>query len=356
MRTVEPPASKEESEKSSPPGQSWQGIGRILLFFLFLTALCYTIQLCISSGLRRITTSKFGSMNAWTSGHVGTEIIINGSSRALVHYDPRIIARETGLTAYNLGMNGIQIDVQAGILEAYLRKNKAPSVIIQNLETFSLEATKAGEIYDPGVYLPYLSNEALYHALHEIDPQVWKWRHIPLYGYAVPDMRFTWALGVLRWLGVQGSQDYFDGFNPRYEQWGQDFENFRKSVSRGVSYRIEPRGVASLERCLRLAQESHAKMILIFAPEYIEMQRLEKNREEIFENFRELAAKYGAEFWDYSDSPLSRDRGHFYNSQHLNAQGAELFSEDVARRLRRFLEERKATAGPAMTQASPGSE
>lgn len=356
METVEFRAEGQDGIGMSLQRRNTRGVGRILVFFVFLVAIAYGIQLGVSAGLRKITTSKFGAINAWTSGNVNSEVIINGSSRALVHYDPRIIAKATGLTAYNLGMNGIQIDVQAGILDAYLAKNRAPSVILQNLESFSLEATKPGEIYDPGVYLPYLSNNALYQALHEIDPQVWKWRRIPLYGYAVPDMRFTWALGVMRWFGVQGPQDYFDGFNPRYEQWGQDFENFRKSVPNGVSYRIEAKGLVSLERCLQLAQEKGSVMILIFAPEYVEMQRLEKNRGEIFRHFRELAGKYGTEFWDYSDFPLCSNRDFFYNSQHLNAKGAEIFSEDVARRLRRFLESRKVQTAANVSQGSAGLE
>lgn len=334
----------------------WQGIGRILLFFAFIAVLAYGIEGIISAGLRRITTSKFGSMNAWASGHMHSEIIINGSSRAVVHYDPRVISRGARLSAINIGMYGIQIDVQAGILEAYLSTNAPPSIVLQNLETFSLETTKPGEIYDPGVYLPYLSNDALYGALRAIDPQVWKWRHIPLYGYAVPDMRFTWALGVMRWFGMQSGQDYFDGFNPRYEQWNQDFESFRKSMPDGVTYRIDPLGVASLERCIELAQAKGAKMILIFAPEYYEMQRMERNRDEIFSHFRALATKHGTEFWDFSDSPLSRNHAYFYNSQHLNARGAELFSEEVAGRLRRFLESRNMAMVPHSATASPGSK
>ena len=322
----------------------WRGVGRIVLFFVILAVVAAGLHAVISGGLRRITTSKFGAINAWMVERVNSDIIINGSSRALVHYDPRVIARETGLSAYNLGMNGIQIDVQAGILDAYLSRNKAPAVILQNLEAFSFETTRRGEIYDPGVYVPYLSkSEPLYQTLLAIDPDVWKWKHVPLYGYAVPDMRFTWALGVLRWFSYEGRQDYFDGFNPRHVQWTQDFESFRHSVSAGVTYRIEPKGVAALERCLQLAQLHGAVMILVFAPEYREMQKLEKNRLDIFEHFTELAAKYGTEFWDFSDSSLSHDHAYFYNSQHLNARGAELFSEEIALHLRNFLETRKGT-------------
>lgn len=354
MESVVEPVQSEGIPTSSP--RNWRGLGRILLFVLLLVLISFGLHAVISLGLRRITTSKFGAINTWMDGNVNSPIIINGSSRALVQYDPRIIARETGMGAYNLGMNGIQIDVQAGILDAYLSRNKAPVVILQNLEAFSFETTRRGEIYDAGVYVPYLStSEPLYRALLAIDPDVWKWRHIPLYGYAVPDMRFTWALGILRWFSYEGRQDYFDGFNPRHVQWNQDFESFRHSLSSGVTYRIELEGVAALERCLELAQSHGAAMILVFAPEYYEMQKLEKNRPEVFEQFRELATKYGVEFWDFSDSSLSRDHDYFYNSQHLNARGAELFSEEIARRLRRYLAARKEAPASKSLSAAPTS-
>lgn len=356
MEALEEKLVKEEIVTRGPVDFWRQGVIRLLLFFLFLGLVTFGVDQTLSYGLRRITTSRFGAINAWMSGNVNTQVIINGSSRALVHYDPRIISRETGLSAYNLGANGVQIDVQAGILDAYLARNQAPKIIIQNLEAFSFEATKRGEIYDPGVYIPHLDSPQLYKALLDIDPDVWKWRHIPLYGYAVADMRFTWVRGVARLLGFQGRQDYFDGFNPRNMEWTQDFENFSKGAGSGVTYRIDPKGVSALERALGLAQSSGAVTILVYAPEYYEMQHLELNREEIFHNFRELAARYGAEFWDYSDSPLCRDHAYFYNSQHLNARGAELFSEEIAGRLRRFLESRNMAMVPHSATGNPGSK
>ncbi len=356
MEALEEKLVKEEIVTRGPVDFWRQGVIRLLLFFLFLGLVTFGVDQTLSYGLRRITTSRFGAINAWMSGNVNTQVIINGSSRALVHYDPRIISRETGLSAYNLGANGVQIDVQAGILDAYLARNQAPKIIIQNLEAFSFEATKSGEIYDPGIYMPHLDSPELYRALLAIDHDVWKWRHIPLYGYAVADMRFTWARGIAGLFGIQGRQDYFDGFNPRFKDWSQDFENFRKGASSGVEYKVESKGREALVRCLELARTKGALMILVYSPEYVEMQHLEKNRGEIFLHFRELAEKYGAEFWDYSDSPLCSNRDFFYNSQHLNARGAELFSEDVARRLRRFLESRKVATAPNVSQGSTGSE
>jgi hypothetical protein len=325
--------SNEASTNDCKQAPRQRGPVKLLLFFAFIAALAFVLDATISYGLRHIRTSKFGSLNNVMSGTVNAEIVINGSSRALVHYDPRVIQNITGKTAYNLGMNGIQIDVQLAILKAYLSRNTRPQLVIQNLESYSFESTRKGEIYDPALYVPYIADKTLYRDFLEIDRGVWKWRHIPLYGYAVEDMKFTWVRGLLGWIGRSGPEDYFLGFNPREMPWTEDFERFKSNVGAGITYRIEPRGVSALREIIALCKNEGIKLILVYSPEYFEMQALERNRAQVFDVFHQLSAEFKIPFWDYSDSPICRQRDYFYNSQHLNATGASVFTLDVAHRL-----------------------
>jgi len=330
------------------PAPRFPGLGRIVLFFTMIAALAYGIDALVTHGLKQIRTSKFGSLNNVFAGRVNADIIINGSSRALTHYDPRIIEKATGLSAYNLGMNGIQTDVQVAVLKAYLRRNSKPKLVIQNLESFSFDPTKLGEIYDPAAYVPYLSVDELYRPLLAIDPAVWKWRHIPLYGYAVEDVRFTWVWGILGCLGFSGPEDYYRGFNPRFTPWTEDFERFRDTVgTQGVTNRINPRGVAALTEVARTCRENGIPLILVYSPVYYEMQALERNRTEVFSLFEKLSRDFDVPLWDYSGHSICLQRDNFYNSQHLNASGAALFSLDLAEKLARYFSERsKLDSGP----------
>jgi hypothetical protein len=323
------PASAPTRSRTAPR----RGLLRIAAFFALLGAAAYGLDGVIASGLRAIPTSKFGSLNRVMSGRVNAAIVINGSSRALTHYDPRIIQESTGRSAYNLGMNGIQIDVQLAILKAYLNHNRAPELVIQNLEAFSFETTRSGEIYDPGIYLPHLSDPDLYAALLAIDPAVWKWKHLPLYGYVVEDVRFSWITGLLGRAGIAGHEDYFQGFNPRFVQWTDEFDRFRTAAPNGVRYAIEPRGLRALTELIQLCRARGIRLVLVYSPEYVEMQALERNRVQIFARFRELSARFGVPLWDFSDSNLCRDKGNFYNSEHLNADGAAAFSREIGLRL-----------------------
>ena len=64
--------------------------------------------------------SKFGALNQVMAGQVNTDINISGSSRALSHYDPRVIQDLTGMSAYKNGMNASQIDLELTILKCLL--------------------------------------------------------------------------------------------------------------------------------------------------------------------------------------------------------------------------------------------
>jgi hypothetical protein len=63
------------------------------------------------------------------------------------------------------------------------------------------------------------------------------------------------------------------------------------------------------------------------------MQTLTTNRARVFERFNKLTDRFGAPVWDYSSSPISARRENFYNSQHMNAEGAMTFSKDLAEKL-----------------------
>jgi len=60
------------------------------------------------------------------------------------------------------------------------------------------------------------------------------------------------------------------------------------------------------------------------------MQRLTLNREEVMDVYRSIAAESGIPFWDFSTATFCEDRNYFYNSQHLNARGVDLFTPMIA--------------------------
>ena len=310
------------------------GVDRIAVFICLCSLVLIGTDHLVNLGLRRVRTSDFGVWNRIVNGQINTAIVISGSSRALAHYDPRVIQTATGMSAFNIGLNGSQTDMQLAALRTYLRHNIRPDLLVHNLDTSAFETSRHG-VYFPGQYIPYLDEEPIYGALRAVDPDAWKTRYLPLYGYAVEDMNFTWLTGIGGLLGWNPKEDHFLGFRPRYTEWTADFERFRKRNLDGVRYTIEDQGLRDFEQLMQLCRERQIPVLLVYSPEYYEMQKLTRNRNEIFEHFRDIATRYQAAIWDYSESPISFRTEYFDNSQHLNAKGAAVFSMDLASAMKR---------------------
>src|SRR5215471_1678140 len=332
-----------EMASSRPNDQGWnlvgegpvgrlRGFGRLALFAGLVFLLAVLLNALIDSGLRRINTSSFGVSNRIVDGKINADIVISGSSRALTHYDPRLIQERTGLTAFNIGLNGSQTDMQLARFKTYLRHNKKPLLLLHNLDVFSFQ-TSHGGVFDPGQYIPYLSEPGLYAELVHIDPDFSKARLLPLYGYAVQDLRLNWILGVMGFFGWNPREDHFLGFKPRYSAWTEEFEQFKTINPDGVRFDIEPAGLKKMEELLRLCREQGIMVLLVYSPEYQEMQTLTRNRAQVFEYFDKLHDQFDVPVWDYSGSPISARQENFYNSQHLNADGAAAFSREVGVRI-----------------------
>jgi hypothetical protein len=297
-------------------------------FFLCLVLIAVT-DYVVDSGLRRVKTSTFGVFNRLVDGRINANIIISGSSRALNNFDPRVIQDQTGLTTFDIGINGSQSDMQVAVLKTYLRHNAPPSLVIHSLDSFAFVASHGG-VFFPGQYLPYLDEEPIYQALHTIDANTWKARFIPLYGYAVVDMNFTWLSGLGAWTGWNPVDDRYLGFQPRQERWTGEFAQVRDRNPQGIRFAIEPEGVRAFEELMQVCKASGVRVLLVYSPVYREMQALERNRDEVFARFREIAHRYDAPLWDFSHSTVSNQRRYFVNSEHLNADGATAFSAELA--------------------------
>lgn len=308
-----------------------RGVLRIVLFFGLFIGLLYLIDFGVRQGLRRHRTSAFGVSNRVMDGKANAEILVSGSSRALTHYDSRIIQQVTGRSTFNIGRNGSQTDMQVAYLKAYLRNNTPPKLVVHNLDLYSFLTSH--EIYDAAQYLPYLNEESIFQGIRRVYPDAWKWRRIPLYGYLVEDMRFTWIYGLLGLTGWQPKEDQHGGFLPRYREWTGEFDDFRRKNPKGVRFGMEAQGIKDLTEIAEICHQRGIPLLFVYSPEYYEMVALELDRPEIFAEFKVISERYGISIWDYTSSDISRNQQNFYNSQHLNATGAELFTKDFAERL-----------------------
>lgn len=78
-------------------------------------------------------------------------------------------------------------------------------------------------------------------------------------------------------------------------------------------------------------------VILINSPEYIYQINSQDNRNEIIDLYKSIANKYNIPFIDYSGDSINYRKELFYNSNHLNAKGADVFTKKLAQDIKPYL-------------------
>jgi hypothetical protein len=97
---------------------------------------------------------------------------------------------------------------------------------------------------------------------------------------------------------------------------------------------IDSSMIQKLEQFINECQENGIRLTLVYSPEYIEGQAFVKNRNEIISIYQYLAHQYNVPFLDYSNDTISKQKQFFYNSEHLNKKGSELFTKKLIYDLR----------------------
>jgi len=321
-------------------GRQFRQRCKLIAFPLSLGLACCLTQQVLRAGLRRSLTGTVGLCNRVVSGKINAEVLILGSSRAFVHFDPAIIERHTGKSAFNLACDGTRPDFQLAFLQTYLRHNRRPEYLALAVDVTSFQG--AGGIPNSGLYVAFLDQPEIFAALRREGKRWLLARYFPLIAIA-QDRGIATFYGLKReraaieavrgLLGWHRPEFLREGYLPVDLEWREDFEQFKKQNPNGARVQIGSTGIANMRKILELCGRLQIRVILVYPPEYQESQAFCVNRREVFQKFESLAREFQVPFWDYSAHPLCADRTFFYNSQHLNVRGATRFSEDFARRL-----------------------
>ncbi|HSR19163.1 MAG TPA: hypothetical protein VLM39_13800, partial [Ignavibacteriaceae bacterium] len=97
-------------------------------------------------------------------------------------------------------------------------------------------------------------------------------------------------------------------------------------------------GINYLKDLIHECKRKKIEIILVHAPLYYELLQLIPQQDLFIQQVTELASKNAIQFWDYSQDSVSFSKEYFYNSQHLNISGAEIFSEHLAKDLKQYVQ------------------
>ncbi|MES2518275.1 MAG: hypothetical protein V4585_09225 [Bacteroidota bacterium] len=304
---------------------------------LLLALSLYMFSYMVDAGLRKSRNEYFASWNDLYSSKINADLLIMGSSRAAFHISPKIIDSTLSLNSYNLGLSAWHFDMQYARFKMYLQHNRMPKYIIHNVDVYGF--SKRADVADSEQFLPYIQDTILQKTIrgHKGEFDIYQ-RNIPLLKYRNQQkIAFEGIFTFLNFTNFYDTTTKYKGYRGNDFAWNKDFERFKKRYPKGAKYTFDKEVKRQFIEYLAFCKREKIKVFLVYAPEYYEVQPFYKNKYELIKLCTESAKKYDCEFLDYSKNSLCYNRKYFYNSQHLNTKGSELFSLDLGEKLRNSL-------------------
>ena len=319
----------------------------ILMIQTFIIRLTYfVLPVLVFAGLgdiilsRTLKESKIfasGEYPVWNDlygGKISNEIVIYGSSRAVVQIDPRIIEDSLQQSCYNLGIDGHNFWLQYFRHKEFLSYNKVPKLIIHSLDVTTL--TDRGDLFNSDQFLPYLLLDKT------IQSNTQDYNFFSGWDFKVPMVRFMGNeramlhAAKLLFKEQPDTVGRINGYQAEPKTWNADFEIARKKLP---TYNIEvDSGALNLFKSyLRECSDQQIRIIFVYTPQYIEGQQFIQNKEYILNIYRSLGKAYNIPFLDYSDDPICQSKVYFYNSGHLNKVGSALFTRNLGHDLKEYI-------------------
>lgn len=257
----------------------------------------------------------------------GADILILGSSRAKHHYDEKLLAKLWGISVYNAGFSGQGVPFQR-VAFGLIASVKKPRAVIVDVMAFDDDLDRVHAMD------PWYGDSPVLRAMPPSDakpgvvsvPEDFKTGLL----MRLPTYRFAGKIWqTLSDKSHLGETPYFEALPTEYkaDRWGA-------AGGAVVAPKAYPFFKAQLGALVHEIRATGAEVVLVYSPNFA-------NRSNPFITgpSAEVAREKSVPFIAYDDTllPALKDRKLFFDGLHLNGEGAEIFSRDVAQRLRPLL-------------------
>lgn len=296
-------------------------INIVILFAVILLGINVCLDVYVSYRLQHSHERKYMGWTDITHKQLDADLLIMGNSRAWVMYDPYILDSILGVNSYNIGIDGSPINRQVtkyNIYAAY--QEKKPKYIVLNIDHMSLTWRDG---YEREQFFPYFGYPTYRKVIQNVEPLSFAELYIPLY-------RYTTYNGIWDVLFEEEEiTDFYKGYEGQEAEW--DGTEYNKIDC--VHFDTDERTLKMLDEFLNAWKNEGIQVLFCYAPTYIGVIEKMDNYDEMRETYQKFADKYEIPILDYTYSDLSMDTIYFYNANHLNKTGAELFTAQLARDL-----------------------
>lgn len=296
---------------------------KTLLFASILLVMAVAFDMLLTTKALRLRTSPFATWNDLYQRKIDADVLVMGSSRAFVQFNPVIIDTVLHTNSYNLGMNGRAADSQILKYKVFRHKgNSKPKLIIYEVSHGTMQKSNG---YEREQFVPYLHDPYLWRLCHEQES-------FNLADCVLPSWRYIGQRTFIRNIlfpteGSEYDTPLYKGFRSYDRKWSGS--GLRQQAS--VSYTKDTAVIRQFRDFLAECRRDSIPVVLVTSPFYIGGTRKMADSTGMHAMFAQIANDFNIPYLDYTYDDLSYDTTYFYNTMHLNKIGADLFSQKVAR-------------------------
>ncbi len=285
---------------------------KFLIYVGLFFSLIFIIDLVFGVGARYLNSHAKGGdtyNHYYITEKMADSVVVFGSSRAIHHFNPKIIEDSLGMTAYNCGVDGNGIIFNYGRLLDITRRYKPSIIIYDVIPSFDMEED------DYSKYLQWLRRWYDHPGIPEIFPDV-----DSMEKYKMLSNLYRYNRFFLQMLSdnIKPRQELaYKGYKPIYET--MTVETDRTDHSKPAQW--SELKLNYFQRFVNLCQKNNIKLVISFSPWY------RAGSSKIYDEFRSFAQKNELEILDfYTDTEITTNPALFADVSHLNNSGADKFT------------------------------
>lgn len=314
---------------------------KYLLEILFIALIvCFGLQYFSDNGLKKLKGTKINDWQNIIEGKINSDVIINGSSRGYFMYNAKNIGELLNLSCFNIGFNAGGCNLQQSKFDIYLKKNRKPTVIIQNIDLSHF--LKNTELPDEWQFTPFINNEIINSFVTKYDDKYKYLPYIPLLKYNQNFQLLKKGIIANFSSSVTKNDKTINGFSPQDRIFKIDYHNLErikkdKYYFNEIDFRNE---IKEMVYFYFRRLDKDAKVIFVWAPEHKLRCSLlfpEKGKILIDELNRIESNNKNFQFIDMRVNEISNHDEYYYDTYHLNATGADIFSKELAIKIKEIL-------------------
>lgn len=292
---------------------------------IFLTVL-FAYRAFLYSGIRKNKQGIFNKYNElFRQKNNAYDVLFIGSSRAEMHFNPKIFDSIAGLKSYNMGISGASPKISLSLLKTYCNQHQKPKYVLYNLDYFSLQ-NDTDRLNDFPRYFPYLQNEFLRNELQKMDNRFSSFYFNPLHSLPYTQVEYLSA-SLHGWLNITGKYDtlMYKGFQTSVTN---TFNDSNKPQPKHSFISVKNRNY--IDSLMLFAKSNDIRLLLITSPVFGNGELNVRNKTQLVNQLKGIAFINRVPYLNYTDSSIYKNPLLFADYFHLNRLGARGFTQSIS--------------------------